>query len=193
MNTETQPTKRTAQEIFEERRAGLKQYRASPEGRKASAEAERLMDIAKKDDEIIMVLVDKQAEAWKSGDEEMFDIIQVTLERFDKERRNVQQAQFEKRKEANRAEIAEAEKVQIAADAAQRDRDRQRALRKQPFESSELSKLGSSTPRDFARVLELSENYITETANKIGLKKSAGRWVFTKEDAKRLYDRLTGI
>ena len=166
MNTETQPTKRTAQEIFEQRRAGRKQYLASPEGKKASAEAARLMDIAKAKDEPAMM----DAET-----------IEALLKR-----------------DRERTRSAEAEKIQIVADTAQfaeevaqRDRERRQALRDLLFEDSELAKLASSTPQDFARALGRSENYITETAQKLKLQKTEGRWVFDKPSANRLYDHLT--
>ena len=54
MNTQTEP-KRTAQEIAEQHRADRKRYRASPEGKKASAESARLMAIAKAADEPAMM------------------------------------------------------------------------------------------------------------------------------------------
>ncbi len=103
-------------------------------------------------------------------------------------------SQDHERMEANnRAGVAEAEAERLAHEITRRDNERRRELRDMPFEKSRLATLASSTPRDFVQELGRSENYITDTAKKLKLQKTAGRWVFTKEDAKRLYDRLTGI
>ena len=149
---ETQPKKRTAQEVAE-LYAARKTYRASPEGQKASAEAARLLAIAKADDEFIMTLTDKQAEAWKQGDEENFDFLTKANERADKDRRNMIAAE-------RAAAKSEAEKTQIAADAeAQRqradradaDRHERHAQTFKPFKESILA----DKPDDFVYKVEI--------------------------------------
>ena len=135
MNTETQNSpKRTAQEIAEQHRAARKQFRASPEGQKASAEAARLLAIAKADDEFIMTLTDKQAEAWKQGDEENFDFLTKANERADKDRRNMIAA------ERDTAKVkAENAWIETARQRAEADRHERHAQTFKPFEESILA------------------------------------------------------
>ena len=145
MNTEIQPKKRTAQEVAE-LYAARKQYRASPEGKKASAEATRLLAIAKADDEIIMKLTDKEAEAWKQGDEETFDLLSGLDERADKDRRNMIAAEHDTAKVK-----AENARIETARQRAEADRYERHQQTFKPFEDSILAK----QPDDFIYTVEI--------------------------------------
>ena len=90
---------------------------------------------------------------------------------------------------------AKTENERLAQEITQRERERRKKLRATLFEDSPLADLAISTPKDFAQELGRSENYITDTAKKLKLQKTAGRWVFVQGDAERdpmkLYDYLT--